>query len=174
MAHSGQYHAKPIDVPADPVPDAQGSSAAFNGLGVLAMQGQGLPRNHTLAKMAFERGAALGDMDCIFNLGMMYSGAGICAHIMFTSCVSCGAACITWSDSPGTTSAPFRVQAQGSASTLSLRAGLCPPGDGNCSAVEADQPTPAGMHWVMLRRPHRQGDVSLQAGMGWSRMTPQR
>lgn len=56
--------------------DAQGSSAAFNGLGVLAMHGQGLPRNYTLAQMAFERGAALGDMDCIFNLGMLYTGTG--------------------------------------------------------------------------------------------------
>ena len=39
------------------------------------MNGEGLPRNYTLAKMAFERGAALGDMDCIFNLGMLYTGA---------------------------------------------------------------------------------------------------
>ena len=42
---------------------------AHNGLGVLHFHGQGVPANHTLARLHFEKGAALGDHDAAYNLG---------------------------------------------------------------------------------------------------------
>ena len=57
----------------------QGTAAAFNGLGVMAMNGQGLPQNHSLAALAFEQGAALSDPDAIYNLGMLYTGEAPCS-----------------------------------------------------------------------------------------------
>ena len=54
--------------------------AAFNGIGVLAFNGWGTPRNLTAARLAFEEGAARGDPDAHYNRGMLYSsGAGVAA-----------------------------------------------------------------------------------------------
>ena len=55
---------------------AQGSSAAYNALGIMHLQGlAGMPVNHTRAKQLFEIGASMGEPDCFYNLAVVYSGA---------------------------------------------------------------------------------------------------
>jgi len=52
--------------------------AAHNGLGVLAFNGWGMEQNFSVARLAFERGAALGDADAHFNMGLILSsGHGV-------------------------------------------------------------------------------------------------
>ena len=53
----------------------QGSAAAYNGLGMLHMEGQGVPVNFTRARQLFEVAAAADEPNSFFNLGLMHLGA---------------------------------------------------------------------------------------------------
>ena len=48
----------------------KGSAAAHNALGVLFHEGRDVPQDAAAAREHFEAGAALGDVDAMFNLGM--------------------------------------------------------------------------------------------------------
>ena len=54
---------------------AAGVASAYNGLGVLYFSGESdRGVDYAAARRAFQKGAALGDPDSIFNLGTIYAG----------------------------------------------------------------------------------------------------
>ena len=56
-----------------PIPLLQGKLDAIYALGMMAMGGKSLPRNYTLAALAFEEGAALGHADSTLWLADLYT-----------------------------------------------------------------------------------------------------
>lgn len=46
----------------------RGLPAAYNGIGVMSFNGQGVEQNFTAARLAFEAGARGGDADSMYNL----------------------------------------------------------------------------------------------------------
>ena len=61
----------------------QGSRAAYNALGILHLQGLGVPVNYTRARQLFEVGGAMGEPDCYYNLAVIYAGKPHAAGMLY-------------------------------------------------------------------------------------------